>query len=273
MNRNTKNLQKYNVALYATALLLGGCLQDVLCPPLDSCGGKPPIGDWVLSPGHPSCSEDLYVPPADTRLVQADGIPARNPPPEPALFDWCLLLVTRDGSEILAKPPRFFYESGPVGAASVRYEADGHFSLGITYTGTYTLDFPAFCMRAYGAKDGRPADPSNNPDGPPVNVCKQLEVPLRASGEGEGAYRNTTCNPNPKDPAGCLCRFDVSEVGGPSGTYKVLDNNTIVHFPFSGFPEKATYCNKGESILLTGTDGAYLFGQRGLRTMNLSKAR
>jgi hypothetical protein len=111
----------------------------------------------------------------------------------------------------------------------------------------------------------------NDPNGPPVNVCKQLEVPLRQSGIGEGSYRNTTCDPNPADPAGCLCTFDVSETGGPSGTYQLSDDHTIVHLPGSNFPQRATYCNKGDSLELTGADGAYLFDVRGLRTFKLAR--
>ncbi len=257
------------------AVLTTGCnmlMQNPHCPALNSCGGEIPFGDWVLSPGHPSCSEDLYIPPIDTRLVDATLPPARTPPPEPALFDWCILLVTSGGTNIQASPPRFFYESGPIGVATVRYETDGHFSAGITRTGTYTLDFPAYCMRAFGAVDGRLADPANNPNGPPVNICKQLEVPLRASGLGEGSYPNTTCEPNPADPAGCLCAFDVMETGSTSGSYQKLDANTLLHLPNTNFPGKVTFCNRGDSIDLTGSDGQYLFDQPGLRTMNLVRA-
>jgi hypothetical protein len=253
------------------AALATGCKQDPLCPALDSCGGAVPIGDWVLSPGHGSCSEDLYVPATDTRLVMGDLPAARTPPPEPALFDWCLLLVTGPGDSIQVKPPRFYYESGPVGAASVRYDDKKHFAAGITRTGTYTLDFPGYCMRAFGAMD-KPADPVNDPNGPMVNVCKQLEVPLAASGAGEGSYRNTTCDPNPADPAGCLCTFLVAETGGPSGAYSQLNGNTLLQLPGTNFPQKVTFCNKGDSLQLTGTDGEYLFDIRGLRTMDLVRA-
>jgi hypothetical protein len=254
------------------AALTTSCKQEVLCPALDSCGGAIPIGNWVLAPGHGSCSEDLYTPATDTRLVNADLPAARTPPPEPALFDWCLLLVTGPGDVVQVKPPRFYYESGPVGAASVRYEATNHFAAGITRTGTYTLDFPAYCMRAFGGMDGKRADPNNDPTGPPVNICKQLEVPLAASGAGEGSYRNTTCDPNPADPAGCLCTFDVSETGGPAGSYQLLNGNTILQLPGSNFPQKVTFCNKGDSLQLTGADGEYLFDIRGLRTMDLVPA-
>jgi hypothetical protein len=253
----------------ALALLATGCMQKPKCEELGNCGGVTPLGSWVLSPGHPSCSEQIYVAQTDTRLARADLPPARTPPPEPALYDWCDLLVTSGGNDIQAKAGGFVYSDGQVGSATVRFNADGTFSAGITKTGTYTLDFPALCMREFGAKD-KLSDPTN-PNSPVINVCKQLEVPLRASGLGEGAYPNTTCDRNPNDPNGCLCYFDVTSTGGPAGYYQMLDKNTILFLPGTNFPQKATYCNKGDTLELTGTDGEYLFDVGGLRTFNLSR--
>jgi hypothetical protein len=124
-----------------------------------------------------------------------------------------------------------------------------------------------------------PTDPAS----PVVDVCKQLQVPIAASGLGEGSYRNTTCDPDtdalraqyglegPGDPLGCLCRFDVTETGGPSGEYQV-SGNIITHFTGSNFPQRATYCYQGDHLQLTGTDGSYLFDQKGVRTFDLLRA-
>jgi hypothetical protein len=109
------------------------------------------------------------------------------------------------------------------------------------------------------------------PPGPPGNVCKQLEIPLAKSGKGEGSYPNTSCDPNPEDPQGCLCRFDVTETGGPTGRYELLSQNEILHYSSGNFPAKITFCNKGGTLEMTGADGAYLYNNRGLRTMNLKK--
>jgi hypothetical protein len=188
------------------------------------------------------------------------------------LFDWCLLLVTNGGMNIQAKPPRFSVESAHVGAASVKIQPEGTYSVGTTRTGTAYLDFPTYCMRAFGAMDGRIADPVNNPDGPKVDICKQLEVPVGESGLGEGAYRNITCQINPNDPGGCICAFDVSAAGGSGGAYKRFNDNTLLHFPNTNFPQKTTFCQQGDRLQLTGTDREYLFGQPGLRTMDLVRA-
>lgn len=262
------------------AAFSSGCAQEPLCPELGACGGPPPSGSWVLSPGHGSCSEDLYSPPADTRVLGGEVPTARNAPIEPALFDWCDLLVTSGGKNIQRRSPAFIYESGPIGRTSLSYTPDptdprrGQYTLGTTRTGTYTLDLPAVCMREFGAMDDRQAlDASGMPVGPPTNVCKQIEPQIAAAGSGEGSYPNVLCEPNPDELAGCLCYFDVSETGGGTGSYQLLDSHTIMHLPYSNFPQKVTYCNKGSELQLTGANGSYLFGVKGLRTMNLAASQ
>jgi hypothetical protein len=290
--------------LIVTALGLGatlsGCAQETNCEELDSCGGPMPTGEWRLGANHPSCSEDLYIPATDTRLLGGEITPARQPTIEPALFDWCLLLLTgaADGDDVQVKPPRFYYESTVIGAAQITYTPGanpdfGNFTAAITKTGRFTLDFPAACVRAFGATD-RP-DLAIDPSGANVPVCERLQVPLAESGIGEGSYPNADCYANldasdprltpeqaerqrqnvkngyPADPDGCLCEFDVTETGGPSGTY-ARQGNVILHNPSGNFASRATYCNKGDRLELTGADGAFLFNISGLRTMDLGPA-
>jgi hypothetical protein len=254
--------------------LAGACKQEPLCPELGECGGAKPVGSWTLSPGHASCIEDLYVQQKDPRLYGGEVPSARNPVIEPAAWDWCFLLVTNGGQKIQAKQPSFFYESGPIGRATLTYEDNGRYTLGLARTGTYYMDFPAVCMREFGAMDGRMAlDEAGMPVGEPVGVCKQLEPFVKAAGIGEGSYPNVLCDTIPEDPDGCRCFFDVSETGGSSGSYQILpDGKTILHLPGTNFPQKASFCNHGDSLELTGADGAYLFGVPGLRTMNLGKS-
>jgi hypothetical protein len=273
------------LAVVPLALTALGCKQEVLCPALGNCGGVrdpatghsiPPYGSWALRPGHPSCTEDLYVPANDTRLGMAPLTPPGTPFPEPAVFDWCVLLITSPKlGNIQVRQPRFYYESGPIGESIVSYSQNGEWGTKVTRTGVFTLDFPAYCVRAFGAQDNRPAgDENGNPVGPPVDICKQLEVPVRAAGVGEGSYFNTVCERNPADPPdnfGCLCTFQVSETGGPAGKFFLQDDQTIVHLLDSGFPQYATFCQQGDNLQLTGTDGMYLFDQRGLRTYDLVK--
>jgi hypothetical protein len=51
----------------------------------------------------------------------------------------------------------------------------------------------------------------------------------------------------------------------------MLDNHTLLQLPFTNFPQRVTFCNQGDRLQLTGADGDYLFGQRGLRTLDLVK--
>jgi hypothetical protein len=263
------------VAALGLSAALSGCTQETKCDELSGCGGVTPAGDWRLGAGHPSCSEDLYVPATDTRLLGGEITPARQPTIEPALFDWCTLLLTGagDGKDIQLKAPRFYIESAEVGAANVTYTPTdpanpdvGRFTASITRTGRFVLDFPEVCVRAFGATD-RP-DLSIDPSGAPVPVCERLQVPLAASGLGEGAYPNADCYANPDDPLGCLCEFDATETGGPSGTYH-REGNIIRHSTSGNFESRAVFCHEGDSLQITGADGAYLFNIAGLRTLDL----
>lgn len=254
-----------------------GCKQATHCAELGDCGGSIPIGTWVLAPAtattpaYGSCIEDLYVPVSDPRLIGGGDVPAaRTAPPEPAVYDWCDALVTSSGKMITQRAGIFYPESAPVGEASVRILADGSWSSGITRTGLFTLDFPAICMREFGAMDNRPIDPMNL-DAGTGDVCAQLQVAQRAAGAGPGSYQNTTCVDNKADPGGCVCGYEDQETGGPSGYYNQLDGNTIQFLSDKNFPNLVTYCNKGDSLQLTGKDGEYLFGTRGLRTLDLKK--
>jgi hypothetical protein len=275
-------------ALVSLAALAVGCKQTPLCSPLGSCGGGPPIGiqpmsdgNWVLAPGHPSCAEDLYMPASDPRLQMADPVPFGTAAPEPAVYDWCLLLATgpKAGDDILVFPPRLYQESPAYGFVTLKFQADGHFSSGITLTGTFLLELPAYCVREFGATD---TDPGNMAAGN-IGVCKRLEMPIYNAEINTGAYKNLTCDPNTADvrarfgldgaadPNGCLCRYDVNATGGPAGSYQVR-GNTIITFPdavVSNYPQQTTFCLQGDSLQLTGADGAYLFDQKGLRTLDL----
>lgn len=277
------------LALLAAGSTMLGCKQPVLCPALPACGGQkdqntgaplPPWGEWVLAPGHPSCTEDLYVPANDTRLGLANLPPLGTPYPEPAVFDWCILLVTGPGvsPEILKKPPRFYYESGPIGSASIKYEMTEqgpHFVAAITRTGSFELDFPAYCVQQFGAKGGLPVDPTSETPTKTGDICEQLQKPIFDSGLGEGSYRNTRCSRNMNDDPsyyGCICTFDVTETGGPSGPFFMQNRKTITHLPGTSFPQKADFCQQGDSLQLTGSDDTYLFDQRGVRTFDLVRA-
>jgi hypothetical protein len=259
------------VSLLACLALATGCAQKPLCPELGSCGGAVPFGAWVLAPGYPSCTEDLYLPETDLRLAQGNKVPAMVPPPEPAVADWCDQLVASGGTSISLVDPYAYFESIQVGQASVKFNPDYTYTAGMTKTGTFFLDLPAACVRSFGARNGRPIDP-NDPTSPTGDVCQQLQVPVNINYTNSGASFNTVCQLNPQDPPGaqgCLCRFDESSTGGPVGFWKLLNSNTLAITNQSNFPTKITFCNRGSELELTGADGDYLFGVKGLRTFKL----
>jgi hypothetical protein len=265
-------------AILACSLLISvvtaGCnqfMQKPRCAPLGDCGGAVPVGTWILDATHVSCSEDIYVPPSDPRVLMGTVPVARQPPPEPALSDWCDSIVVTGGTTIVTHEPEFYYYDGHIGVASVHYGDDGNFSAGLTQVGRFKLDFPAYCMRAFGGKDGRQADPANDPTGPAVSLCKQVEAAVKSAGTGAGAYPNAACEDSKIEAGGCTCEFDVTATSGPAGSYKMLNSNTILNLLNANFPQKVTYCHNGDELELTGTDGSYLFDKTGLRTMRMKK--
>jgi len=253
--------------LLALLALSVGCAQKPLCPALDSCGGPLPYGTWVLAPGYPSCTEDLYLPATDLRLAQNNKTPALVPPPEPALYDWCDQLVASGGDKINLNDPAAYYESVQVGQAAVKFNMDGTYTAGMTKTGTFYIDLPAACVRSFGARDGRPVNP-DDPTSPIGTVCQQLQVPVNTDFTNSGAIFNTVCGPSSQDPLGCVCRFDVSSTGGPVGFW-TASGSTLFITNQSNFPTKIAYCNRGSELELTGANGDYLFGVKGLRTFKL----
>jgi hypothetical protein len=201
------------------------------------------------------------VAPPDTRLIRGDQPAARLPLPDEAFYDWCDLLVfkTEDPGMYEANhTPHFSLADQQIGDAYVHYDADGTYSAILTKTGTYVADYPPTCVRGFGGVG---------------DVCTQVQTYLTAK---SGNAKNIQCVPSPIDPAGCACRFEVSIVSGGSGLYSG-GGNTINHAmtkrpdgtQAADFPAAATYCNKGSSLELTGKDGAYLFNQPGLRTLDL----
>ncbi len=279
------------VPLVFVAALAVGCKQATLCHALGACGGGAPIGikpgtdgNWVIAAGHPSCSEELYIPASDPRLSMASPTTAGTPNPEPAVYDWCALLVAGPGAgtAIEVNSPRLYEGGAQYGFVTLKFQADGHFSSGITLTGTFVLELPAQCVSAFGASAGQ-LDPTD-PTSPVVDVCQRLSGPLYNSAINTGAYQNLECAANTAqlraqlgldgaaDPAGCLCRYDLDETGGPAGTYQLLNQNTIIDYPDavnSNYPQESTFCLQGDELQLTGADGAYLFDQKGLRTLDL----
>jgi hypothetical protein len=259
------------ITSFASGLLLlstSGCQQKPACEELGMCGGPDPVGDWVLDPAHASCSESLYLPALDPRLAKGDQPAARLPPPEEAFYDWCDQLTFKSGDSALYEAnhlPAYSYPDQVIGAAWIRYDGAGNYSAKLTKTGTYTFDYPASCVRSFGAKD----------DAALGSVCTQVQTYLQTK---TSTAKNVLCVQSVEDAAGCVCRFDVSITSGGSGLYAPNSSNSLVHtltkiFPANvqaaDFPSYASYCNKGTSLELTGKDGGYLFNEAGLRTLNL----
>jgi hypothetical protein len=246
-------------ALAALAVSISGCKQPSACPGFAICGGALPVGDWVLDMGHPSCSDDLYTPAADPRLVGGDLPAARTPPPEPALYDWCSLLVATDApdpKDTAYKLPNPYAESAPIGVALIHYDDKMKFKISTTRTGTFKTDFPGYCMRAFGAVDSGG-----------LTVCQKLTMSLNS--HLPKRYKNINCAAVAADPQGCVCSFDLSDFTESSGILQSVGGGEMVHLFSNNFPQSVSYCLQGDSLQLMTSNDEYLFDRLGLRTLSL----
>jgi hypothetical protein len=252
------------LAALALPVMVTGCKQASLCPGLDVCGGDLPVGDWVLAAGHASCSDDLYTPAPDSRLVGGDLPPARTPPPEPALYDWCSLLVATDAMDIkdtAFKLPNLYVESPPIGTALIRYQADRKFFISTRRIGNYKIDFPPYCMRAFGAVDS-----------PGATVCDKLTASLTA--KLPSRYKNVHCTSDGDTTLGgfgCNCTFDLSEIQESKGTVLPPNGGPLFHLFSNTFPQNVSYCASPDRLQLSSANDEYLFDRLGLRTLDLAK--
>ena len=89
----------------------------------------------------------------------------------------------------------------------------------------------------------------------------------------EANIYNVLCYPAQGDATGCSCDYDLSLIGGPSGEWSVDEKTATLTFfdALSGPPSLVNYCQKGDTLELTGKDGARLFNQFGLRTLRFSR--
>jgi hypothetical protein len=285
------------VAAASALPLVAGCKQQTACPGFESCGGPIPAGDWTLDSAHGSCSDTLYTPPVDPRLVNADLPAARQPIPDPALYDWCDLLVTSPQipiaspvdpmpkpnlmNSIVGRPPNFSFDTFAVTQATVHYDERGNYALSTTRGGTFLVDFPTYCMRAFGAIDTT-FDP-NALTASTGSVCQKLQATLPFVTPPQ--FLNIVCLTNddanrqnllnkgvridyPADPGGCLCQVDVQDRTDTRGTV-LADGADMLHLSASDFPMQVSYCRGGSELALSSVNDAYLFNRPGLRTLDL----
>ncbi len=241
------------------AALLPGCQTPPFCEPLDTCGGEVlnanlPLTQWVTTKDN-ACLDQIQPPPNPVSLVRLPQRPAGDRPTERGTADWCSNVALRQDGTL--QQYLGWYPPIPVQDATLDLFANGTYEMHITYFAKQHVDFSATCLSAQGVSESCAAFGRN---------LKEFVAP-------EANIYNVLCYPSPLGASGCGCDYDLSLIGGPSGTWHVDKSSALLTFfdALGGPPSLANYCQKGDTLELTGKNGARLFNQFGLRTLRFSR--
>jgi hypothetical protein len=264
-------------ALFVSLAIVGlsGCKPKPFCEPLGACGGDLLAGaddflnqdgivdrQWsVLEQG--ACQDQLQLPPVAVSLARQPPAVANQRPPDNATADWCGNLVIKpDGTvkEFLPYAPPLPLK---VGQLTMSADYDGSTKRG-TYQFQSTIDqerdlvLSESCITAQGIRLSCPV------------LGREIGKFLAA----EANIYNMRCQ-DPDDPAqgGCVCKFDLSFIGGQSGRWALQENGTQIAFfdnMFNAPAALADYCLDSKLNLdLTGSNETPLFNSKGLRTLHM----
>jgi hypothetical protein len=266
-------------ALLLSLAIVGvtGCKNTPLCEVLGACGGDVLAGatDFYKKDGLPdrswtviaggACQDQLQLPPTPVSLVRQPPAIANQRPPDNVTADWCSGLVFKsDGTvkEFLVYAPPLPLK---VGELTISADFDGSTDRG-TYIMQTTIDqtrdltFSESCLTQQGMR----------------LTCPTLGRRLGEFLAAEANIYSMRCQ-DPADPnqGGCVCKFDLSFIGGPSGRWAKQANLTQIEFFDMSLspPALADYCFNPSTLELdlTGSDETPLFNQKSLRTLQMVK--
>jgi hypothetical protein len=131
------------------------------------------------------------------------------------------------------------------------FSANQAYNFATTGASDETTHFPRVCLNAYGYSP----------------TCAELTDAL--GGQQFANYQNMHCIDT--SDGGCDCSYTAIESGGPSGVWR-SEGGTVVLFPDSGAPpQPADYCVSGDSLTMSGKNGAHLLASSGRRSMVMRK--
>jgi hypothetical protein len=257
-----------------TIVSLSGCKNKQFCEPLGACGGDL-LGNvgmtadglvdrsWTVV-GEGACQDQLQLPPVAVSLARQPPPVANQRPPDNATADWCGNLVIKSTGEV--KEFLVYAPPLPLKVAQLKITADYD---GSTMRGTYnyqqTIDqtrdlvFSESCLTAQGLRLSCPV------------LGRRLGDFLAA----EANIYNMRCQ-DPDDPnqGGCVCKFDLSFIGGQSGRWALQEGGTQIQFfeNVNNAPAAlADFCYHADTkaLDLTGSNETPLFNQKSLRTLQM----
>jgi hypothetical protein len=268
------------------ALGVTGCKTHPECDSLGTCGGnfitdnstdfyrgdKLRDEEWVVVGQKDGtvlpdafCQDQLQVPPTPLTLLRQPPVQSTDRPPDKVTADWCSNIVFKNTGEV----NRFIVWAPPiplkVGMLTMSEDAatdlpmdrrQGTYKMEITYLQTRQLEFTETCLTSQGVR----------------LTCPELGRRLGEFLASEANIYSARCYDPAGTTGGCLCDYDVSFIGGPTGRWFAPPNSSEVTFfdDFYNPPAKADYCVHGDNSLdLTGHDTTALFNQKSFRTMHL----
>ncbi len=272
------------VVLAACALALGSCAgkgaEGTCGDATASCSGSPgdPTGIWDVN-GSCSYAADMPNQPMSIpELATRPLIPSIAPPqPQPTTDgSWCydLIVTAPVGTTPTQVTSVNLWHDLPTLAqgGKVSFNGDGTYSVDLTFTEpSASTHFTPFCLQYQG-----------NAAISCSNLAPQItSFYTQAAGSHPVAFQNITCQ-NASD-GGCDCAYKYSIEVTDSGTWlhssNLLEESSSAYLyngqaVMSQAPNAsllATYCQSGNSLIMSGYEGSNLSNIVGLRTLSLAR--
>ena len=269
-------LAKSTLLVSFAIVSFSGCKNKQFCEPLEACGGNLLAGatdfanqdglvdrSWTVL-GDNACQDQLQLPPVAISLARQPPVVANQRPPDNATADWCGNLVietTGEVKEFIVYAPPLPLKVGEL-VMSADYDGNtdrGTYQMKTTIDQTRDLVFSESCLTAQGVRLSCPV------------LGRQLGAFLAAEAN---IYSMRCQDPDDPNQGGCVCKFDLSFIGGETGRWAQQANGTQIQFfeNVNNAPAAlADYCLDSTTLTLdlTGSNETPLFNQKGLRTLHM----
>jgi hypothetical protein len=253
MRRDATLVRRAAALIAALAALAGACTEEDPCGAKSQpCGGDP-TGQWMVVNG---CRASTFAAPATPTYFGQVATMARQKPPEPVSGDWCSGLVWDAlGLQRVTLP----YDTLSFATGELTYAADGTYHAALTSRGHGSVDFSAACLSRFGA----------------MPTCEALAMAVGGATSVDPSVTFTDIACADDSAAGCMCKYTVTAVSTPAGTWSAGPGGLLTHFDATSLPpSQADYCADGAAGTLTlwGHHGrASLLEQDGVRRMDLQR--
>lgn len=241
---------------------LSGCTAEQKCDPLTKCGGDLTAGatvvqgvtmsEWVATVDD-ACMDDVQLPVQPVSLAQQPSRTTTKKPASPATVDWCSNLSQKPDGSLRYQP---FFPIIPLQNAHLKVFPDGHYDAHFLAGAPQHMAFSEACRTAQGIKFS----------------CAELGRHIKEAIAAESNVTNTRCYDDGE--GGCMCDYYLRLFTSQPGSWGAKDG-TVTFYDESGAnlpPAPADYCQKGDTLEMTGHNGLQLFSRPNLRTLSFRHA-